>query len=165
MQYKWSLFFLSLNMLNPIPVTFPMSTLGRRSKAIPSTQTQKGKVQSFSRKHTCSPTCDNPGIPGPAMLRPGHRSFLTGADVVRTRLQKDFELCITLVDGIGMLPQMLAIGIWQGVSLMASIELGTSLDFDGVFCIMLYSNSVNVYKWIISSTLRSKTDQKGMLQQ
>ena len=142
MQHKLSLFLLSLNMLNPVPVAFLFSIWGRRSKAVPSThQTQKGKVQSCSRKHTCSPTCDNPGIPGSTMLRPGHLSFLTGADVVCTRLQEDFELCITLLDGIGMLPLMFAIGIWQGISLMASLELGTSLGFDGVLYVMLFSNS------------------------
>ena len=80
------------------------------------------------------------------MLRPGHLSFLTGADVVRPRLQKDFELGITLVDGVGMLPQMFATGIWQGISLMASIEPGSSLNFDGILLIILYPNSINVYK-------------------
>ena len=134
-------------MLNPVPVAFLFSIWGRRSEAVASThQTQKGKVQSCSRKHTCSPTCDNPGIPGSTMLRPGHLSFLTGADVVCTRLQEDFELCITLLDGIGMLPLMFAIGIWQGISLMASLELGTSLGFDGVLYVMLFSNAGNLYK-------------------
>ena len=66
------------------------------------------------------------------MLRPGHLSLLTDADVVRTNLQQDFDLCITLLDRIGVLPLMFATGIWQGISLMASLELGTRLGFDGV---------------------------------